>query len=121
MFSVRLETRDCSGRLTIALCGELDLVDAAEVSSALAAASTRQPLVVVDLSGLTFIDASGVAALARGRQYARARGGELLLSAPKEQVRKMLAMTFPANAFFVPLARPAPQQRQQPRLGGAHG
>ncbi|HEX4289004.1 MAG TPA: STAS domain-containing protein, partial [Trebonia sp.] len=101
MFSVRLSSRDCPGHVTVALHGELDLVDAPDVAVALAAASSREPLVIVDLTGLSFIDASGVAALARGRDYTRGGGGELLLSGPREQVWKMLAIVFPAEDFFV--------------------
>lgn len=97
MFSVQLSTRDSPGQVTVELRGELDLVDAADVAVSLAAASSREPLVIVDLSGLSFIDASGVAALARGRDHARGGGGELLLTAPQTQVRKMLAIIFPAG------------------------
>jgi anti-sigma B factor antagonist len=107
MFSVRLSSRDCPGHVTVALHGELDLVDAPDVAVALAAASSREPLVIVDLTGLSFIDASGVAALARGRDYTRGGGGELLLSGPREQVRKMLAIVFPDGDFFV---SPSPAQ-----------
>jgi anti-sigma B factor antagonist len=113
MFSVRLTTRDGPGHVRVALCGELDLVDAADVAVSLAAASNREPLVIVDLSGLGFIDASGVAALARGRDYARSGGGELLLSAPREQVRKMLAIIFPAGDCFVAGSPPDPPQARR--------
>jgi anti-anti-sigma factor len=112
MFSVRFSSRDCPGHVEVALCGELDLVDASDVAVSLAAASSRGPLVIVDLSGLDFIDASGVAALARGRDHARGRGGELFLSAPQEQVRKMLAIIFPAGDFFAPGSLPDPPEAQ---------
>ena len=112
MFSVQLSTRECPGHVTVALSGELDLVDATDVAVALAAASNREPLVIVDLAGLNFIDASGVAALARGQHYARGGGGELLLSAPRDQVRKMLAIVFPAGDFFVAASAPDPPQAQ---------
>lgn len=101
MFSVQLTTHEFPGQVTVALSGELDLVDAPDVAVALAAASARERLVIVDLAGLNFIDASGVAALARGQNHVRGGGGELLLSSPRDQVRKMLAMVFPARDFFV--------------------
>jgi anti-sigma B factor antagonist len=124
MFSVRINIRDCPGHVTIALHGELDLVDASDVAATLVAASSRQALVIVNLAGLTFIDASGVSALARGRDYARDRGGELLMSAPTDQVRKMLGMTVLAEAFLVPpgpargqTAPGTPRTRRRSRLG----
>jgi anti-sigma B factor antagonist len=112
MFSVRSSSRDCPGHVEVALCGELDLVDASDVAVSLAAASSRGPLVIVDLSGLDFIDASGAAALARGRDYARGGGGELLLSRPQKQVRKMLAIIFPAGDFFALGSLPDPPEAQ---------
>ena len=75
MFSVDLSTRECDGHVVVALRGELDLVDAADVAAALAAAVAREPRIIVDLAGLEFIDCSGVAALARGRRHARQAGG----------------------------------------------
>jgi anti-sigma B factor antagonist len=90
MFSVGVRTRRCPGRITVALSGELDLVDASVVAVALAAAARRATMVIVDLTELKFIDASGVAALARGWHHARNAGGQLRLVAPRQQVRKML-------------------------------
>ena len=43
MFSVDLSTRECDGHVVVALRGELDLVDAADVAAALAAAVASEP------------------------------------------------------------------------------
>ena len=75
MFSGDLSTRECDGHVVVALRGELDLVDAADVAAGLAAAVAREPRIIVDLAGLEFIDCGGVAALARGRRHARQAGG----------------------------------------------
>lgn len=75
MFSVDLSTRECDGHVVVALRGELDLADAADVAAALAAAVAREPRIIVDLAGLDFIDCGGVAALARGHRHARQGGG----------------------------------------------
>ena len=93
MFSVDLSTRECGGHVVVALCGELDLVDAADVAAALAAAVACEPRIIVDLAGLDFIDCSGVAALARGRRHARQAGGDLLLAAPQQQVLRSASWT----------------------------
>jgi anti-sigma B factor antagonist len=102
MFSVGLSTRHCPGHITVALSGELDLVDASGVAVALAAAAHRAPLVIVDLSKLKFIDASGVAALARGWHHARNAGGDLQVVGPQEQVRKMLDLIVADGDFSAP-------------------
>src|SRR5271165_5459435 len=101
MFSVDLSTRECDGHLVVALRGELDLADAADVAAALAAAVAREPRIIVDLAGLEFIDCSGVAALARGRRHARQAGGDLLLAAPRQRVLRVLAITRLAGEFSV--------------------
>ena len=102
MFSVDLSTRDCDGHVVVALGGELDLVDAADVAAALMTAADREPEVIVDLAALQFIDSSGVAALARGRTHARQAGGDLLLAAPRQPVLRVLAITGLVDEFSVP-------------------
>ena len=99
MFSVGVSTVQGPGYVTVALRGELDLMDATDVAVALAAAAHRAPLVIVDLAELNFIDVSGVAALARGWHHARNAGGDLRLAAPQEQVRKVIDIIFPGGDF----------------------
>jgi len=92
MFSMDLGSGESGGHVVVALRGELDLVDAAAVASALEAVAAREPRIIVDLAGLEFIDASGIAALSRGRRHARSAGGDLLLAAPQRRVRLVLAI-----------------------------
>jgi anti-sigma B factor antagonist len=101
MFSVGVSTMQGPGHVTVALRGELDLIDATDVAVALAAAAHRAPLVIVDLAELNFIDVSGVAALARGWHHVRDAGGDLRLAAPQEQVRKMIDIIYPGGDFSV--------------------
>jgi anti-sigma B factor antagonist len=101
MFSVHLSTRECGGHVVVALGGELDLADAAEVAAVLVAAVGRELRIIVDLAALEFIDCSGVAALARGRRHARQAGGDLLLAAPQRRVLRVLAITRLAGEFPV--------------------
>jgi anti-sigma B factor antagonist len=96
MFSMDLGSGR-SGGCVVALHGELDLVDASVVAAALGLVATYEPRIIVDLAGLEFIDASGVAALSRGRQHARDAGGDLLLAAPRRQVRVILAIIWAAD------------------------
>ena len=99
MYSVGVSTVQGPGHVTVALRGELDLMDATDVAVALAAAAHRAPLVIVDLAELNFIDVSGVAALARGWHHARNAGGDLRLAAPQEQVWKVIDIIFPGGDF----------------------
>lgn len=101
MFSVELSTREYNGYVVVALCGELDIVDAAAVASALGTIVAREPGIIVDLAGLEFIDSSGVAVLAYGRKRARRAGGDLLLAAPRRQVVQVLTLTRLVDVFTV--------------------
>lgn len=93
MFSTDLSTRGYAGYTVVALRGELDLVDAAAVAAELTAVAAREPgIVVVDLTGLEFIDSCGVAALAHGRRQTRRAGGDLILAAPRPNVTRVLAI-----------------------------
>jgi anti-sigma B factor antagonist len=92
MFSMDLGSGRSGGHVVVALHGELDLADAPVVAAALGVVAAHEPRIIVDLAGLEFIDASGVAALSCGRQHARDAGGDLLLAAPRRQVRRVLAI-----------------------------
>ena len=101
MLDMDLGSGECGGYAVVALRGELDLMDAADVADALEAFAAREPRIIVDLSGLEFIDASGVAALARGRRHARDAGGDVLLAAPQRMVRQVLAIIWEGDGFAV--------------------
>ena len=97
MFSMDLGAGESGGHLVVALRGELDLTDAASVTAALETVTAIGPRIIVDLSGLEFIDAAGVAALARGRRQARDAGGDLLLAGPQPRVQRVLALIWDAG------------------------
>jgi anti-sigma B factor antagonist len=101
MVSMDLSTRESDGEVVVALRGELDIADAASVAAALVAVAARAPEIIVDLAGLEFIDASGVAALVLARVQARRAGGDLLLAAPQDQVLRVLAVIRLADVFSV--------------------
>lgn len=94
MFSMDLGSGESGSYVVVALHGELDLVHATAVADALVAVAACEPWIIVDLSRLEFIDASGIAALRRGRGSARDAGGDLLLAAPGRQVRLVLAIVW---------------------------
>lgn len=81
--------------------GELDILDAADVADAPEAFAAREPRIIVDVAGLAFIDASGVAALSCGRRRARNAGGDMLLAAPQRLVRRVLAILREDDGFAV--------------------
>ncbi len=99
--SIDLSTVDYDNQAVVALCGELDVTDAAGVAVALAGVVACHPNVIIDLTGLEFIDCGGLRALAGAREQARRAGGELLLAAPQRLVLRMLALTGLVDVFSV--------------------
>jgi anti-sigma B factor antagonist len=79
---------------TIVLAGEADLLGAPKIDAALkAAAGSESELVVIDLRKLTFIDSSGLHALATGHELCRARGQELRIVPGPANVQRLFELT----------------------------
>lgn len=97
MFSMDLGPGECGGHVIVALRGELDFAHAAGVAAVLETVAAGGPRIIVDLAGLEFIDASGVAALWHGRGLARSAGGDLLLAGPQRRVARVLAIIWKAG------------------------
>src|SRR5258706_16422091 len=87
------ENQRTDGQVVVALRGKLDELDAASLAAALAEVAAREPVIIVDLAGLAFIDSSGVEALVLVRKQARQAGGDLLLAAPQAPVMRFLTVT----------------------------
>src|SRR4051812_537269 len=77
----------------VALSGEGDLAAREECMAALMAAVSAAPLVVVDLSGVTFLDSSGVHALVTAYRAALDRGGRLTIVNASGMVEHVLDIT----------------------------
>lgn len=79
-------------RLEFSLAGELDHHGAKGLLQSLEREIERTlPMVLVlDLSGVTFMDSSGIAVVMRARQRMRELGGSVVLRSAKPQPRKVL-------------------------------
>ncbi len=96
MFVVRppdftcLATMD-HGEATVAVAGELDMSTAPQLSRSLNEVLDQHPSrVTVDLSGLAFIDSTGLNLLARTSNVLTAHDGAFVLTHPTPPVRKVL-------------------------------
>jgi anti-sigma B factor antagonist len=102
MFNVELSVGDFDGHAVVALCGELDLFDSPDVASHLiAAVAAYGPNVIVDLTGLNFVDSCGLGVLVRVLRWTRANGGDLSLAAPQQLVRRVLEIAGLIDIFSV--------------------
>lgn len=102
MFNVELSIGINDGHTVAAMCGELDLADAQAVSSLLvAAAAACGPSIILDLTGLEFIDCCGLRGLLRVLRFTRHNGGDIYLAGPQQRVRKVLKATGLIDVFSV--------------------
>ncbi|WP_131737608.1 STAS domain-containing protein [Actinomadura roseirufa] len=89
----------CTGHTLIAVRGELDVATTPHLRERLNAALVDAvPPVVIDLSGVTFCDASGLTLLVEARRRAH---GAVVLAAPRPQMAKLLRVTGLDRAFTV--------------------
>jgi anti-sigma B factor antagonist len=68
-----------SGRVVVALTGEIDMEEAPKVRRALLDCMKQKRDILVDLSQVTYIDSSGIASLIEGLQAARKQKNDLVL------------------------------------------
>ena len=76
---------------TLAISGEVDLASAPGLRSELQRLDARN--LVVDLSGVTFIDSTGLGVLVAALKRTRESGGQLTLRSPTRATRKVLDIT----------------------------
>lgn len=88
---VRFDARGGKSTGVVTLSGRLDLLSAAELKSHIQKlVSEGWSKLVVDLSGVPFIDSSGLGALIGGLKAARQAGGDVRIARPAEQIRYVL-------------------------------
>ena len=87
---ITISSRDSA--LTIALSGEIDHHGAREMMSQLddVIAERLPARLVLDLSGVTFMDSSGIAVLLRARRQMERTGGSLRVANIPAQARRVL-------------------------------
>lgn len=74
----------------VALEGEIDLHESQTVKEGISPLIEQKlPKIFVDLSGVSYIDSSGIAVLIDGLQRAQAYGGSLLLCGMGEKVKNI--------------------------------
>jgi anti-anti-sigma factor len=113
----------------LTLGGELDLATVPLLQEQLDRVVRGRGAVVIDLSGLRFIDASGLRVLVRAERQLRASGGQLVLVRGPRAVRRVFELTgldryfawcdFPSAALRTALdrrigSRRIPKPRRQP-------
>jgi anti-anti-sigma factor len=81
-----------AGEVVLIVSGEIDLLSAPEFEAALLAADHTESALVVDLSGISYLDSTGLRVLMVFNQK-RGAGRQVHVRAASEQVRKVMALT----------------------------
>jgi anti-anti-sigma factor len=82
------------GTASVTLEGELDLASATQMEERLIAAEDRGPTrMVIDLSGLAFIDSTGLRVLLQADTRAREQGYELVLRPGEASIQRVFEVT----------------------------
>jgi anti-sigma B factor antagonist len=90
----------------VALGGEIDLQHSPQVRVRLIEEAKSMPArLVVDLSGVTYMDSSGVASLVEGMQRVRAYGGQMMLVGPSDRVRSIFEIAKLDTIFSIVATR----------------
>ena len=78
----------------VVLAGEVDATNSDELYGVLESVVAQQPrLLIVDMSGLSFMDSTGLRMLLRSTRALDQQGGVLALAAPQVSVARVLQLT----------------------------
>ncbi len=78
----------------VELAGEADVTNSDALREVLEAEMAKQPrTLIIDLSGLRFMDSSALHVILRANRTMDRHGGVLALASPREPVAKMLRLT----------------------------
>jgi anti-sigma B factor antagonist len=97
---LEITTRDEGGCRVVAPAGELDIATGALLRDALAdELAAGHTWVVVDLSGVSFIDSSGIGALVAAHVHFDEAGAGFALASPSERLEKVFQLAGLAETF----------------------
>ena len=96
-----VDMREVDGVAVLALSGDIDLQSSPAVRQQLLASFDKHDRVVVDLSGVTYIDSSGVASLVEAFQLARKKNGSFGLVNVSNAVMRVLSLARLDRVFSI--------------------
>ena len=97
---LEIRTSKNGEEVMLSLTGDLDLASAPSLERAFGEAEAEHaPGIVVDLSGLEFMDSTGLRALLLARERAAPNGHQLTLRRGPRQVQRVLELTKTVDAF----------------------
>lgn len=99
--TLHITTADDTGWTVLAVKGEIDISTAGSFEAALQGAMAASGQVVVDLSGVRFMDSTGLGVLMRAHKHQDDAGAQLRIAAPTERIVRILDVTQLATIFSI--------------------
>jgi anti-sigma B factor antagonist len=88
----KCETGDEDGLRMVRVTGEVDMSWSQDLRREILDALSKAPAIGVDLSAVSYMDSSGIAALVEGFQQSRSAKKRFALIAPSDSVRSVLEL-----------------------------
>ncbi|MCP4041029.1 MAG: STAS domain-containing protein [Gammaproteobacteria bacterium] len=89
---MQIEVREATDYSVMLLSGDIDLSTSPHVRTALLECLAGDRSAIVDLSGVTYIDSSGIASLVEGYQIAKTKGLKFCLVGVSEAAMSVLEL-----------------------------
>lgn len=97
-----LDTREISGRSVIAVGGEIDVYTAPKLRDQIAdLVQSGHYDIVIDLTGVEFIDSTGLGVLVGGLKKVRSHEGALTLVCAEDRLLRIFRITGLAKVFLI--------------------
>jgi anti-anti-sigma factor len=90
---LKLEVGTNDGVVTAVVAGEIDIASRPELEEAIERLEQTPTDLVIDLSGVTFVDSQGVNLLVHVHRVLQEAGASLAVARPSPVVRKVLELT----------------------------
>lgn len=114
---LRIGSNEREGSHTLALEGELDIASAPMLEATIEEICARRPReLIIDMTGVEFVDSSGLNAILRGKALCEERGCDFCLSPAQRPVARVFEVTRLIDRL--PLRR-GRGERQEPAPGSA--
>ncbi len=100
MADLVIDTRTANGKPVLGLSGEVDSYNAPRLrEKMLALIEAGTPDLIIDMSGVDYIDSTGLGTLVAGLKRATEQGGSIRLICPNEQIHKVFTITGLVKVF----------------------
>ena len=100
--SINIQGDQTENLATVILSGEVDLYSSREARKIiLELASRKVPIIIVDLSGVPYMDSSGLASMVEGLQKVESYKGKFILSGLQPMVNKVFELSRLNTVFTI--------------------